>query len=40
LDHRLAIEIGPAVARKMALNAEKYPAERVRGSARKYTDYE
>jgi len=40
LADRLGIEIGPAVARKMALNAEKYPAERVRGSARKYSDYE
>lgn len=40
LADRLGVEIGPAVARKMELNAEKYPAERVRGSARKYTDYE
>jgi len=40
LADRLGVEIGPAVARKMKLNAEKYPAERVRGSARKYTDYE
>lgn len=40
LADRLGVEVGPAVARKMELNAEKYPAERVRGSARKYTDYE
>lgn len=40
LADRLGIEIGPAVARKMALNAEKYPADQVRGSARKYSDYE
>lgn len=39
LADRLGIEIGPAVAQKMELNAEKYPAEQVRGSARKYTDY-
>ncbi|MDT8321830.1 MAG: nucleotide pyrophosphohydrolase [Xanthomonadales bacterium] len=40
LADRLGVEIGPAVARKMELNREKYPAERVRGSARKYSDYE
>lgn len=40
LADRLSVEVGPAVARKMELNAEKYPAERVRGSARKYSDYE
>jgi len=40
LADRLGIEIGPAVAAKMALNSEKYPAERVRGSARKYDEYE
>jgi len=40
LADRLGIEIGPAVAAKMALNAEKYPAERVCGSARKYDEYE
>jgi len=39
LADRLGIEIGQAVVAKMALNAEKYPADRVRGSARKYTDY-
>ena len=40
LADRLGVEIGPAVARKMALNAEKYPADQVRGSARKYSEYE
>ena len=40
LADRLGIEVGPAVARKMVLNAEKYPADQVRGSAAKYTDYE
>ena len=40
LADRLGVEIGPSVERKMKLNSEKYPADQVRGSARKYTDYE
>ena len=40
LADRLGVQIGPAVAAKMALNAEKYPAGQVRGSSRKYTDYD
>ena len=40
LADRLGIAIGPAVVAKMALNAEKYPVDQVRGSARKYTDYD
>ncbi len=39
LSDRLDIDIGPAVADKMHRNAEKYPADQVRGSARKYTAY-
>ena len=39
LADRLGIEIGPAVARKMKQNAEKYPVDQARGSARKYTAY-
>src|SRR5690606_18495580 len=39
LADRLNIDIGEAVARKMQINAEKYPADKVRGSARKYTEY-
>jgi dCTP diphosphatase len=39
LSDRLGIDIGPAVASKMHRNAEKYPADQVRGSARKYTMY-
>ena len=38
LADRLDIDLLAAAARKIALNAEKYPADRVRGSARKYTD--
>jgi len=39
LADRLNIDIGEAVARKMLINAEKYPADKVRGSSRKYTEY-
>lgn len=35
----LAIDIPSAVADKLKINRSKYPADRVRGSARKYTDY-
>ncbi|MEM9489474.1 MAG: nucleotide pyrophosphohydrolase [Myxococcota bacterium] len=34
----LGVDLGAAVRNKMAKNAAKYPAELVRGSARKYTD--
>ncbi len=37
LSDRLGIDIGPAVARKMKLNAEKYPADLARGNALKYS---
>lgn len=40
LSDRLGIDIGPAVERKMARNAEKYPPDRARGSAAKYTAYQ
>jgi len=33
------INLADAIERKLALNAEKYPAHKVRGSARKYSDY-
>ncbi|MBU0602736.1 MAG: nucleotide pyrophosphohydrolase [Gammaproteobacteria bacterium] len=36
----LEIDLPAAVADKMQLNREKYPAERVRGDARKYTEYD
>ncbi|MES3006200.1 MAG: nucleotide pyrophosphohydrolase [Pseudomonadota bacterium] len=35
----LGVDILRMVEEKMALNALKYPAEKVRGSAKKYTDY-
>ena len=35
----LEIDLPAAVADKMALNRQKYPADRVRGDARKYDEY-
>jgi dCTP diphosphatase len=37
---KLDIDLYSAAERKIAINAVKYPADRVRGSARKYTEYE
>jgi dCTP diphosphatase len=37
LSGQLGIALGPAVARKMVINAEKYPADQSRGRATKYT---
>jgi NTP pyrophosphatase (non-canonical NTP hydrolase) len=37
---KLGIDLYTAAERKIAINARKYPADKVRGSARKYTDYE
>ncbi len=39
LADRLGVDLLAAAAEKMRLNAEKYPAERVRGDARKYDEY-
>ena len=36
---RLDIDLLAAAESKMARNAEKYPAERVRGQSRKYDEY-
>jgi len=38
LSDRLGVNLLDAAGRKMALNAKKYPADRVRGSARKHDD--
>lgn len=35
----LDVDLRAALERKIQSNADKYPAERVRGSARKYTEY-
>ena len=37
---QLDIDLISAAKRKMISNAAKYPAEMVRGSSRKYTEYE
>ena len=39
LSAQLGIDLPAAVDRKIALNEEKYPADRVRGSAKKYNEY-
>jgi NTP pyrophosphatase (non-canonical NTP hydrolase) len=40
LANRLGIDVADAVAAKVAANEAKYPAERVRGKADKYTYYD
>lgn len=40
LADRLDIDLGAAAAEKLAVNAARYPADRVRGSARKYNEYD
>jgi NTP pyrophosphatase (non-canonical NTP hydrolase) len=40
LADQLGIDLLDAAERKLALNEAKYPAERVRGSSKKYTEYE
>lgn len=35
----LDIDINSAIHDKMAINATRYPADKVKGSARKYTEY-
>jgi dCTP diphosphatase len=37
---KLGIDLAAAAVDKMALNERKYPADRVRGDARKYTQYD
>jgi NTP pyrophosphatase (non-canonical NTP hydrolase) len=40
LADKLDINIGEAIEQKINKNEAKYPAEKVRGSAKKYTEYE
>lgn len=40
LADRLDVDLYQAARRKLVRNALKYPADRVRGSARKYSEYE
>ena len=36
---KLGVDLIAAAERKIEINEQKYPADRVRGSARKYTEY-
>ncbi len=38
LAHALGIDLNEVAEKKMALNAEHYPADKARGNARKYTE--
>jgi NTP pyrophosphatase (non-canonical NTP hydrolase) len=40
ISDKLDIDLYDAVERKIVINEQKYPADKVRGSARKYTEYE
>lgn len=40
LAERLQVNLPQLVEEKILINAQKYPADKVRGSARKYTEYE
>jgi dCTP diphosphatase len=40
LADKLQLDLKAAVDKKLALNAQKYPADKVRGSAKKYNEYE
>jgi dCTP diphosphatase len=39
LAEKLQLDLVSAVDKKLALNARKYPADKVRGSSKKYTEY-
>ncbi|MDH5229709.1 MAG: nucleotide pyrophosphohydrolase [Gammaproteobacteria bacterium] len=40
LSERLDIDLLAAVEEKMVVNAKKYPVDKVKGSAKKYNEYE
>jgi len=40
LASRLGIDLDDLVQRKIELNEQKYPVDKVRGSSKKYTEYE
>jgi NTP pyrophosphatase (non-canonical NTP hydrolase) len=40
ISDKLGVNLLAAAERKIAINEKKYPAELVRGSAKKYTEYE
>jgi len=39
LAHKLQLDLVAAVDKKLVLNAQKYPADEVRGSSKKYNEY-
>lgn len=39
LSDKLGVNLHQAVEKKIEINEQKYPADRVRGSAKKYTEY-
>ncbi len=39
LADKTGVDLRAATLEKMALNAAKYPADQVRGNARKYSEY-
>lgn len=39
LSQRLGIDLAAVVDEKIKINEQKYPADKVRGSAKKYTEY-
>jgi NTP pyrophosphatase (non-canonical NTP hydrolase) len=39
ISDKLGIDLYKAVGRKININEKKYPADKVRGSAKKYTEY-
>ena len=39
LADNLGIDLAKAIGEKLAHNSEKYPADKVRGSSKKYTEY-
>lgn len=40
LADKLSVDVMAAVEKKLEINARKYPADKVRGSSKKYTEYE
>jgi len=40
ISDKLDVDLYSAVERKLQINENKYPADKVRGSAKKYTEYE
>ena len=40
LANKLQLDLVAAVEKKLVLNSQKYPADKVRGSSKKYTEYE